>query len=90
MFTQAPDRQAKFVEVCTSAGIPLALLVLPFVFALIPLLFFPIQLAQREADETSAALKALVALSAFFQKVSIFLFAHAVLRILWALSAVAI
>ena len=87
LFTQTPDRQAKFAEICTSAGIPLALLVLPFVFALIPLLFFPIQLAEREADETSAALKALVSLSAFFQKVSIFLFAHVILRILWVLSA---
>lgn len=90
LFTQAPDRQAKFVEVCASAGIPLTLLVLPFVFALVPLLFFPIQLARREADETSAALKALVALSAFFQKVSIFLFAHVILRILSALSVSAL
>ncbi len=86
LFTQSAERQAAFVGVCQSAGIPLPLLVLPFIFALVPLLFFPIQLAQREADEASSSLTALVSLSAFFQKVSIFLFAHIILRILDALS----
>jgi len=89
LFTQLAERQAQFVEVSRSAGIPIPLLVLPFLLALIPLLFFPIQLARGgQAGEASASLKALLALSALFQKVSIFLFAHIILRIIYTLSEV--
>jgi hypothetical protein len=86
LFTQSFERQSQFLEVCGNAGIPISLLVLPFVLALIPLLFFPIQLAKSNDNAASASLKALVSLSAFFQKVSIFLFAHIILRILHTLT----
>jgi len=86
LFTQPSERQAQFLQICNDAGIPMTLLVLPFLFALIPLLFFPIQPGRDDGREASSALKALVSLSAFFQKVSIFLFAHVVLRILFTLT----
>lgn len=86
LFTQPSERQAQFLQICNDAGISTTLLVLPFLFALIPLLFFPIQPAREGGHEASSALKALVSLSAFFQKVSIFLFAHVVLRILFTLT----
>ena len=86
LFTQPAERQSHFLEVCRQSGIPIPLLVVPFILALIPILFFPIQLAKRNSDRASGSLKALVSLSAFFQKVSIFLFAHTVLRILYGLT----
>lgn len=89
LFTQPSERQTQFLQICQSAGIPISLLALPFILALIPLLFFPIQLGQTDPKKPSDSLKALVSLSAFFQKVSIFLFAHVILRILTALTLVA-
>jgi hypothetical protein len=87
-FTQTPDRQSRFLEICASAGIPLPLLILPFLLASIPLLFFPIRLA-GDGGGPSSSLKALVSLSSLLQKISIFLFVHVVLRILHALSGAA-
>lgn len=86
LFTQPSERQAQFLQICHLAGIPISLLALPFILALIPLLFFPIQLGRTDPKKPSDSLKALVSLSAFFQKVSIFLFAHVILRILTALA----
>lgn len=82
LFTQPSERQARFVEISREAGIAPWLFAVPFLLVLLPLLFFPIQLARSGGNEPSDALKALVALSAFLQKVSIFLLAHIVLRIL--------
>src|SRR3972149_1066266 len=86
LLTQPAERESHFLEVCRQSGIPIPLLVVPFILALIPILFFPLQLAKRNSDRASGSLKALVSLSAFFQKVSIFLFAHTVLRILYGLT----
>lgn len=82
LFTQTTERQSQFLEVCNQAGIPVSFLVLPFLLASIPILFFPIQLAKGHGSEPSSSLKALVSLSALFQKVSIYLFVHIILRLL--------
>ena len=86
LFTQSSERQTEFLEACRLAGISMNLLAMPFVLSLIPLLFFPIQLMRGHGGSISRSLKALVAMSAFLQKVSIFLFAHSILRVLDALT----
>ncbi len=86
ILTQSSERQSQFLEVCAGAGVPLYLLALPFLLASILLLFFPIQLTKNNSDEPSVSLTALVALSAFFQKVCIFVFVHSILRIVYFLS----
>ena len=86
LFTQPTDKQSQFLTVCNQIHLGLFIVVLPFVLAIIPILFVPIQLARRSSEEPSDALKALVVTSALFQKISIFLFVHIVLRILFVLS----
>ncbi len=86
ILTQSSERQSQFLEVCAGAGVPLYLLALPFLLASILLLFFPIQLTKNNSDEPTDSLTALVALSAFFQKVCIFVFVHSILRIVYFLS----
>ena len=86
LFTQSSDKQAQFLKVCNEIDLGLFIVVLPFVLAIVPILFVPIQLAHKNTDEPSGALKALVAVTALFQKVSIFLFVHIILRILFVLS----
>ena len=86
LFTQSSDKQSQFLKICAEAGIPLTVLVLPFLLVSIPILFFPIQLAKGDTDKPSSALKALVSISALFQKIAIFLFMHAILRIIKVLA----
>lgn len=86
LFTQSAEKQAQFLKVCNEIHLGLFIVVLPFVLAIIPILFVPIQLAHNNSEEPSDALKALVVTSALFQKISIFLFVHIVLRILFVLS----
>ena len=86
LFTQSMEKQIQFLKVCNEINLGLFIIALPFVLAIIPILFVPIQLARSSSEEPSDALKALVVISALFQKVSIFLFVHIVLRILFVLS----
>ena len=86
LFTQGPDRQLQFVELCRAAGVPVALLVLPMVLGVLPLLFVPIRVAAADGHQPSLALKAVLAMTAFLQKSAIYLFLHVTLRILSALS----
>ena len=86
LFTQSIEQQTQFLKVCNEINLGIFIVVLPFVLAIIPILFVPIQLARSSSEEPSDALKALVVISALFQKVSIFLFVHIVLRILFILS----
>ena len=90
LFTQSTEKQIQFVKICNEINLGLFIVVLPFVLAIIPILFVPIQLARGNSDEPSDALKALVVLSALFQKISIFLFVHIVLRIFFVLSLKAV
>ena len=86
LFTQSIEKQTQFLNVCNEIQLGLFLVVLPFVLAIVPILFVPIQLARGSSEEPSDALKALVVVSALFQKISIFLFVHIILRILFVLS----
>jgi hypothetical protein len=86
LFTQSMEKQIQFLKVSNEINLGLFIIALPFVLAIIPILFVPIQLARSSSEEPSDALKALVVISALFQKVSIFLFVHIVLRILFVLS----
>ena len=90
LFTQPAEKQTRFLNVCSQIHLGLFVVVLPFVLAIIPVLFVPIQLSRSSSDEPSDALKALVAVSALFQKMSIFLFVHIILRILFVLSTQAL
>ena len=85
LFTQSMEKQTQFLKVCNEINLGLFIVVLPFILAIIPILFVPIQLARSSSEEPSDALKALVVISALFQKISIFLFVHIVLRILFVL-----
>lgn len=82
LFTQEPERQQQFLELCRSSGVPLTLLVIPLLLATVPLLFVPIRLSTPNSQEPSSSLKVLLVFSAFMQKSAIFLFIHVVLRIL--------
>lgn len=86
LFTQSMEKQVQFLKMCSEINLGLFIIAIPFVLAIIPILFVPIQLARGNSEEPSDALKALVVVSALFQKVSIFLFVHIVLRILFVLS----
>lgn len=87
LFTQGPDRQAQFLELCRAAGVSTVLLVLPMVLAVLPLLFVPIRVAAADGHQPSLALKSVLAMTAFLQKTSIYLFLHVTLRILSAVAA---
>lgn len=85
LFTQDPVHQSQFIELCRAAGVSIALLVLPMVLAVLPLLFVPIRVAAADGHHPSLALKAVLAMTAYLQKSAIYLFLHVTLRILSAL-----
>jgi hypothetical protein len=88
LFTQESARQQEFLEMCRNSGVPLSLLVMPLVFAAVPLLFVPIRAsAPDDSLKPSSSLKALFALTAFMQKCAIFVFIHVALRILTRLGS---
>jgi len=86
LFTQPAVNQARFLAAADRAGIGTPLLVLPFLLASTAILFVPIQPADVDTGQPSAALKALVTASALLQKTSIFLFVHSALRLLAVLA----
>lgn len=55
LFTQSTEKQTQFLEVCEKSGIPVTLLILPFLLASVSLLFFPIQSAFIFSDSISTA-----------------------------------
>ena len=46
LFTQSIEKQTQFLKVCNEISLGLFIVVLPFVLAIIPILFVPIQLAR--------------------------------------------
>jgi hypothetical protein len=85
LFTQSPERQREFLQLCEAAGISPTLLVVPLLLATVPLLFVPIRVTAPHQAGPSPALKALLVLNASLQKSAIFLFVHVVLRVLASL-----
>lgn len=82
LFTQQSERQQQFLQLCQSAGVFPALLVVPLLLAAVPLLLVPIRVVPPNSEEPSLALNVLLVFTAFMQKSAIFLFVHVVLRIL--------
>lgn len=85
LFTINREQQVRFLNLCNDASVPIFMLVIPLVLASIPILFVPTQILNKDNEEISGSLKALFVLGSLFQKISIFIFVHTVLRLLSAL-----
>lgn len=89
LFVTNPTKQNEFLELCKGAGIPIWLLLVPFVFASLAAIFVPIQIATHrgETEQISSALKSLFCIKVFFSQTTIFVFVHCMLRLLASLSS---
>jgi len=79
-----------FIQLSIQAGIPLYLLLLPFVFVAVSGLFVPIQiqssrLSAEGGPTVSPSLKALLFVVTFSQKMALMLMLHSISRIVWSL-----
>ncbi len=75
LFTQSTQKQEFFFSLLESSGVPIFLLVIPFIIASVTLFFVPIALT-NDKNEPSSSLRLLVVITAFFQKISIYIFVH--------------
>lgn len=86
LFVVEPDRQIAFLCLCSRAGVPMWLLMAPFVLSSISLLFVPVAVVHPETKLVSPAFKWMVFLVGFSQQCALVVFAHSVLRIVYILA----
>lgn len=90
LFVADTARQKEFLLLCQEAGVPVWLLLIPFMFAALTSIFIPVQLAvkkQENDEEVTSALKSLFCTKIFFSQITIFVFTHCILRLVVALSS---
>ena len=81
----ASDR-ASFLRLCEQADTPIWLFAIPFATASVCMLGVPICLESPASDEPSPALIGSFVIVTFLRNTSVFVFAHVILRILYAIA----
>lgn len=81
------SHQQSLFRLISSSGIPLWLLLTPFVLASVTMLFIPIQLVDESTNEISTSLRYLLFFEAYLEKLAIFGFVHIIMRLLVRLAA---
>ncbi len=86
LFVIEHAKQTAFLNLCSRAGVPMPLLLMPFALSSVNLLFIPVAVSRKGKDHVSPAFRGMLFVVTLCQQCSVIVFAHCVLRIAYTLS----